>query len=203
MSIPFKRILVDYSERGIVDQNFYKINPRRQIPTVVFDDNRVLTETIAIMAYFADINPASCLAPKSGSFERANLDQWMSFILANIYEGELRKIYPQRYSIKAWLDVQERAETFVFENYQILENACSNDLFFFGETMTVVDIYIWMFINWLEDYEVMHRECPKLLALAERIMNRPKISPIHLFNFGPGLGWSAEQINLTSPSESL
>jgi glutathione S-transferase len=114
----------------------------------------------------------------------------MSFILANIYEGELRKNYPQRYVAGDPQYVEAAANIFVMENYKILEQACSYGPYFFGNTLTILDIYIWMFINWFEDFEEIKINCPKIIALVERVMTRPSISPIHLFNFGEGLGWS-------------
>ena len=46
-----------------------------------------------------------------------------------------------------------------------------------------------MFINWFEQLDEMQSACPKILTLAEAVMNRPRILPVHLYNFGEGLGW--------------
>lgn len=189
LNLPFERVLVDYTDDGIVDPDFVKINPRRQIPALVFEDGACLTETMAILMHLADGHPQSRLAPTPGTFERAKLDQWMSFLLANIYEGELRKNYPHRYVIGDPNPVEEAAEAFVMENYRILEDACDGGPYFFGSDVTIVDIYLWMFINWFEEFDEIREACPRLIALAEAVMNRPKIAPIHRFNFGEGLGW--------------
>jgi len=192
LDIPFERMLVEYTDDGIVDPDFIKINPRRQIPALVFDDGACLTETMAILNHLADNHPDAGFAPSPGSFARAKLDQWMSFVLANIYEGELRKNYPRRYVVGDPQHVEEAAESFVMENYKILEDACSDGPYFFGEAPTILDIYIWMFINWFEEFDEIGEACPKMIALAETVMNRPKIKPVHLFNFGEGLGWGGE-----------
>ena len=68
---------------GIDDDDFVKINPRRQIPALILDDGECLTETVAILMYLADKYPQSNLAPLHGTLERARLDQWMCFVLAN------------------------------------------------------------------------------------------------------------------------
>ncbi|MEO1080957.1 MAG: glutathione S-transferase family protein [Pseudomonadota bacterium] len=188
LNLPFERVLVDYTEDGIVDPDFVSINPRKQIPALVLDDGACLTETMAILMHLADSHPQSQLAPTPGSFARAKLHQWMSFILANIYEGELRKNYPHRYAACDPHYVEEAAEAFVMENYRILEDACGGP-YFFGKDVTIVDIYIWMFINWFEELDAIREACPRTIAVAEAVMNRPKITPIHRFNFGEGLGW--------------
>ena len=130
LDLPFERVLVDYTDNGIIDPDFVKINPRRQIPAVILDSGDCLTETMAILLHLADTHPDSGLAPAPASLERARLDQWMSFVLANIYEGELRKNYPHRYVIGDSQPVEEAAETFVLENYRILEDACSDGPYF-------------------------------------------------------------------------
>ncbi len=193
LDLPLERIPVQYTEDGIIDPDFTEVNPRRQIPALILDDGACLTETMAILMYLADCHPQSGLAPTAGTFERAKLDQWMSFMLANIYEGELRKNYPQRYVIGDPQYVEEAAEVFVMENYRILEDACGDGPYFFGTRLTIVDIYIWMFINWFEEFDEIREACPRIIALAETVMNRPKIAPIHLFNFGEGLGWGGAQ----------
>ena len=185
---PFERVLVPYTEDGIADETFLRINPRRQIPAVIFEDCRCLTETMAILMHLADLHPDAGMAPVAGSFERAKLNQWMSFTLANIYEGELRKNYPQRYVAGDPDPTEEAAEIFVMDNYRILEAACTGP-YFFGDSLTILDVYLWMFVNWFEVFDAFQNECPKILALAETVMQRPKIAPVHDFNFGPGLGW--------------
>ncbi|MEM8661414.1 MAG: glutathione S-transferase family protein [Pseudomonadota bacterium] len=192
LDLSFERIPVDYTEDGIVDPEFIKINPRRQIPALILDNGVCLTETMAILMYLADNHPESGLTPRSGTLERAKLDQWMSFVLANIYEGELRKNYPQRYVIGDPQFVEDAAETFVMDNYKILESACGDGPYFFGESLTILDIYLWMFINWFEEFDEISEACPKIIALAETVMQRPKIAPVHLYNFGEGLGWGGE-----------
>ncbi|MEM6301019.1 MAG: glutathione S-transferase family protein [Pseudomonadota bacterium] len=189
LDLPFERMLVEYTDDGIVDRDFLQINPRGQIPALLFEDGSCLTETLAILMHLADSHPQSGLAFTPGTFERARLDQWMSFLLANIYEGELRKNYPHRYVIGNPQHVEDAAELFVLENYRILESACSDASFFFGDTLTIVDLYLWMFINWFEELDEISETCPKLIAIAEAVMKRPKIEPIHRFNFGEGLGW--------------
>ncbi len=192
LELPFERIPVEYTEEGIVDPEFVKINPRRQIPALILDSGERLTETMAILMHLADSHPESGLAPAPGTLERAKLDQWMSFTLANIYEGELRKNYPQRYVIGDPQYVEAADETFVMDNYRIMEDACIGP-YFLGESVTILDIYIWIFINWFEELDEITAACPKIVALAERVMNRPRILPVHLFNFREGLGWDWEE----------
>lgn len=193
LDIPFERVRVEYTEEdGIADAGFVDINPRRQIPALVLDDGTCLTESAAILMYLADTHPQSKLAPAPGTLERARLDQWMCFVLSNIYEGELRKNYPQRYVDGDPDTISGVADEFVMDNYRLLEAAMGEGPYFFGETCTILDLYVWMFVNWFEEFEDFRAACPKIVALAETVMDRPKIEPIHQYNFGPGLGWGGQ-----------
>lgn len=190
LQLPFERVPVNCTDEDIDDPEFALINPRNQIPALVFDDGTCLTETLAILNCLADRHPESGLAPAPGSPARARLDQWMSFTLANIYEGELRKNYPQRYVVGDVRAVEAAAEAFVLENYRFLEAACSEGPYFFGASPTILDFYLWMFINWFEDPEDLRSACPRLLGVADAVMQRPGIDAVHRYNFGEGLGWS-------------
>ena len=192
LDICFERVLVSYSDEGIDDDDFVKINPRRQIPALILDDGECLTETVAILMYLADKYPQSNLAPLCGTLERARLDQWMCFLLANIYEGELRKNYPQRYVVGDPQGVAAAAEAYVLDQYKFIESALGDGPYFFGDRVTILDIYIWMFVNWFEEFDEFGEAYPKVLALAEAVMNRPEIAPVHRFNFGEGLGWGGQ-----------
>ncbi|MEM1111552.1 MAG: glutathione S-transferase family protein [Pseudomonadota bacterium] len=193
LELPFERIKVEYSsEEGVADDSFAEINPRMQIPALILEDGTCLTETAAILMHLADTHPASGLAPASGTLERARLNQWMCFTLSNIYEGELRKNYPHRYVSGDPDAVEEAAEAFVMSNYKLLEEAMGDGPYFGGETCTIFDLYLWMFVNWFEEFDDFRSACPKIVGLAETVMLRPKVAPIHEYNFGPGLGWGGQ-----------
>lgn len=131
-----------------------------------------------ILNYLADRLPECGLAPAPGSLARARPDQWMSITLANSYEGELRKNYRQRYVVADVQAVEAAAEACVFENYRLLEAACSEGPYFFGASPTILDFFLWMFINWFEDPEDLRSACPRLPGLADTVMHRPGIDAV-------------------------
>ena len=46
------------------------------------------------------------------------------------------------------------------------------------------------FEGWFEELDEVRAACPRLVALAETVMRRPRIAPVHRSNFGEGLGWA-------------
>ena len=74
------------------------INPRGQVPILIHPDGTVITEGPAILLHLADAFPASGLAPAPGTSLRAWHDRWLAFFQANVYEGMLRELFPDRYT---------------------------------------------------------------------------------------------------------
>lgn len=166
-------------------EEFGKINPRRQLPALQLPDGSVMTEGVAMMLHLADAFPQSLLAPPPGSSARAQHDRWLVFMVVNIYEGELRHFYPDRYSTApdAAGGVEQAAIAYVHRHYRMIEAAIGDGPWFFGDQMTMVDLYLWMLSAWC-DQAFLAAECPKVAAIAARVAARPKIAPIHAIHNG-------------------
>jgi len=181
----FELVQVDTGKKQHVDAEFTKINPRQQVPTLVLPDGTVVTETMAILLHLADAFPDSHLAPKPGSSARAVHDRWLAFLAVNVYEGELRKAYSDRYSDDAGHApaVGGAAAKYVERHYAILEEQIEAGPYFLGHPFTVLDIYIWMLAQWM-DQDWLAKNAPKVLALANAVKARAKIKPIQAAHFG-------------------
>ena len=92
---------IDTSKGEHLSPDFTAINPRQQVPALALPDGSLMTEGSAMMQHIADAFPAAGLAPQPGTPERAQHDRWLVFMAVNIYEGELRKAYAERYTDNA------------------------------------------------------------------------------------------------------
>jgi glutathione S-transferase len=144
-----------------------------------------MSEGAAMLLHIADAHPQSRLAPPPGSSERAQHDRWLLFFAVNVYEGELRKIVPQDYvDSKDCADtVKTSAYAYVERHYRIFEEALGDGPYTFGDTFTVLDIYIWMLAQWMPA-DWLESECPKIHQLVETAKKRPAIAPIQQWHFG-------------------
>ena len=75
LGIAYRRVDTTQNRGEPASAVFRAINPIGKIPTVVFDDGRVLSESGAILFYFAQ---DSALLP-SEAWDRANVLRWMFF----------------------------------------------------------------------------------------------------------------------------
>jgi glutathione S-transferase len=161
------------------------LNPRGQVPVLVLPDGSVMTESPAIMIHVADAHPASRLAPSPGTPLRAQHDRWLSFLQANIYEGELRRFYSARYTTDpdGAAGVEAAALAYVEAHYRMVEGALPATAYWFGPDVTVVDLYLWMLAGWF-DPAWLARECPRIAALTARVAARPAVALIQTAHYG-------------------
>lgn len=166
-------------------EEYGRINPRRQVPALALPDGSIMTEGAAILLHIADAHPRSRLAPPPGSIERAQHDRWLFFFAVDVYEGELRKLNPQIYvrSADCAEAVKEAADSYVEKHYRIFEQELGEGPYTFAETFTVLDIYIWMLAQWMPP-DWLADVCPKINRLVESIKVRPNIAPIQRWHFG-------------------
>lgn len=183
---PYRMIEVTTKKGEHRTDAYRAINPRQQVPALRLPDGSIVTEGPAILMHIADSHPHRMLAPPPGSAQRAQMDRWLVFFCANVYEGELRKLFGSRYTTDAAgvAAVQESANAYVERHYRIFEEAMGDPgPFFFGPGLTVLDIYVWMLAQWM-DQGWIEANCPRVAILGRAVRTRPLIAPIHEANFG-------------------
>ena len=86
--LKFELVKVDRKTKRAADGlDYHEVNPKGYVPALTLDDGQVLTENIAILQYIADRNPAAKLAPAAGTIERYRLEEWLSFVTAELHKG--------------------------------------------------------------------------------------------------------------------
>lgn len=72
---PYQHIELSFDDKGTQGKVFKDINPLGKIPCVVFEDGRILTESNAILGYFAE---GTDYLPKD-PFLKAKVYEWLFF----------------------------------------------------------------------------------------------------------------------------
>lgn len=180
----YKVVAVNTGDGQHLTDEYKSINPRQQVPALQLPDGSVMTEGSAMMLHISDAFPQAELLAKPGSPMRAQQDRWLVFMAVNVYEGELRKAYADRYTDDAGSveGTRSNADAYVKRHYEILEAAAVGP-YFFGETFSMVDLYLWMLACWM-DPEWLVTHTPKISALALNVSQRPRVVSIHKAHFG-------------------
>jgi glutathione S-transferase len=190
LEVLYDLVEIDIRSGAQFTDEYTRINPRQQVPSLELPDGSILTENTAILMHLADTHPEADLAPHCGSVERAQINRWLSFFAMNNYGQEIRRLRPERYTTdqSAEQGIVDAATALVKRHYDIFEGAIGDGPYFLGGCFSILDIYVWMLVQWWGDYDAMRRDHPKTLRLVETVMDRPRIKPVHEAQFGPGLG---------------
>lgn len=185
LDVGYRFVEVSTREGQHLNESYRRVNPRQQVPALKLPDGTVVTEGPAILLHLVDAHPETPLAPPPGSSERSLMTRWLVYFCANVYEGELRKLFPERYTTESSGShgVQAAAVDYVNRHYRIFEEFIDVGPYVFGDKLTVLDIYVWMLSQWM-DGPWLSAHCPKIAALAEQVKMRPRVAPIHQANFG-------------------
>lgn len=161
---------VDLKAKQFEGGDYRTVNSKGYVPALKLDDGSVLTEVPVIMQYLADQKPETGLAPKAGSMDRYRLQEWLSFIGAELHKGmgnfynpalteEWRKGVTDRLVLRLdWLAKQLEGRQYLM-----------------GDTFTVPDAYLFVILNWAAPLKFDLSKWPVLQAYHKRVAARPKV----------------------------
>ncbi len=163
---------------------FLAINPRGEVPTLVLDDGSVLTESAATLLCLANMHPEADIAPALSSSAHFQMIRWLNFAAVNIYEAYLRRDFPQRYTTGDPEPVREATRDHLDRHWELLNEVSSTGPWFMGRQFSVLDIYLWMLVQWEGDDAHMREHFPRIANIAQKVAERPAIEPVHAYHFG-------------------
>ncbi|MEM6290553.1 MAG: glutathione S-transferase family protein [Myxococcota bacterium] len=153
------------------------INPAAKMPTLVFEDGEVVTESAAILMTLDERHPQGGLLPPTGSPARAQALRWMSFIVTELY-GLVDLIdRPDLVAPpEATAHVKAQAEALWCERWQQVEAAIAGSPYLLPEGFCATDLYISNFTRWDMDPAWRAEHLPKIESLALAVSKRPALA---------------------------
>jgi len=150
--------------------DFYGINPKGYVPTLQLEDGRVLTEGPAIAQFLADRAPDTHLAPAPGTFERAQLQEWLNYI-----GTELHKSFSSLFNSKLPAEVKETTLAGLHKKFDYLSRELAGRKFLLGDTFTVADAYLYTILRWSRLFKIDLSEWPAIHEYIARVGQRPAV----------------------------
>ena len=150
---------------------YRRINPRGKTPALE-TDRGVLTESIAILPFIADLAPEKQLFPKAGTFERAQGQSWLSFLSSTLHVALSAAMFASGEDSSAQDAALQRVSAAFQDIDRYLEGR--NHLL---DTFSVCDLYLLVFSLW--------RAAPALTGRLPTYPDLDRIQQMHLAR--PGL----------------
>lgn len=168
-------------------------NAMRQIPTLVFPDGEIMTESAAILIHLADGYPDSRLAPAMGDATRGQFLRWMSYVSSAIYalhwiKPDVARIGARSSAREAVIDaVHERIE-FCWRN---MDSQLEPQNYLLGDNLTVLDLYVTVVSRFGPWRKRFYAAAPKMTDVVKRVDADPRLSAFWSTRFPFDEGWES------------
>jgi GST-like protein len=180
---PYEYVQTSFWEQNEHFAALKKINPQAKVPTLIFDDGTVMTESAAMLLYFAEEIPDFIPVEQA---KRAQFYRWMMFIPANIYAMFDLGDEPSR-----WVDGEETQKALKEKSvgqqkffWRLMETNLAPSPYVLGSAMTALDVYIAMVSRWRPGRAWFNESCPKLAAAVALTEQHPVVAKVWEKNFG-------------------
>ncbi len=176
----YEIISIDLDQEEHRQPGFLEINPLGQVPTLILPEGLILTESLAITLHLGDQFPETGLLPPIGDLRRAQVYRWLSFLVCNVYETDLRAEHTDRYTTdpEGMMGVKAAAQAQLNKTWQIVERALDPGPFFLQDHYSVADVYLLMLVSWRPDVDQLLGNYPRIKRLYELVRDRPAIQRI-------------------------
>ena len=154
---------------------FLAVNPGGKVPALV-DEGLTLTESAAIVTYIGDRCPESGLTPPPRTAERAEYDQWCSFVISELEQplwtlGKHRFVLPEDWRVPA---IEPTAKKEFAVAVGVFETGLGDRRYLLGDAFTAADIMAAYTLSWGRNWQVLP-ENSRLQAYLERTLSRPAL----------------------------
>lgn len=158
--------------KQIVDDgsDFRGVSPKGAVPVLVLENGERLTESAAVLQYIADLKPEAGLAPAFGNPDRYRLQEWLSFVGAEIHKAFL---FPTFWYKDDGSLAKPRAR--ITQTLSVPSAHLAEREFLVGNCFTVADAHLIWALLLLRPAGVDIAQWPPLSAYLARMQARPAV----------------------------
>lgn len=124
--------------------DFYSINPKGNVPTVVLPDGTMFNENVATLTYIADAGNAG-LAPRQGTPERYQYLNHLAFVATELHKG-VGALFNPALSPEAREGAKGIALKKIDQLVGLLDGGKKS--FLNGKTLSAADLYAYIVLSW-------------------------------------------------------
>jgi len=169
--LPYDLVKVDLRAKKLENgDDFLKINPKGQVPTLVLDSGETVTEGPVIVQMIADKVAGKNLAPARDSAERYKLQEWLTYI-----NGELHKNIGPLFNPALSDDAKAIFKDRAIGKFKYVDSQLAGRDYLMGKQFTVADGYLFTMLRWADGMKFDLSGLPNLLAYKARVGARPMV----------------------------
>ena len=148
---PFELHLMAHGQNRALE--YLAINPSGQVPALLLDDGRLLTEAAAILSYLAATHPQHGLDLGGGPAERFRLAEMMSYLSSEVHVAFKPHFMPQRFldDPEQFTALRAHAWSVLGPMFENLDATLGRQPFLLGDHRTVADAYLYVLLRWVEE----------------------------------------------------
>ncbi|HEY6556090.1 MAG TPA: glutathione binding-like protein [Polyangiaceae bacterium] len=155
------------TKRTASGSDLFVDNAMGQVPTLVLDDGRILTENVAVLFYLAE------RAPSAKPRDHYELVRWLSFVSTELHKRILAPIYnPCPDAVKDF------ARTCGGRAFGVLNTHLESRDTLLGEEFTAADAYLFWALMLMPHSGISLDPYPALSAYHERHRKRPTVRDV-------------------------
>ncbi|MEK9671172.1 MAG: glutathione S-transferase family protein [Rhodospirillaceae bacterium] len=176
----FEPVAVD--DAMLASEEYRKINPRNQVPSLINDDGDLMTESVAIAIWAAN-KFGSDLIPAADSWDNGKMLMCLNFMASQQHPiGFALYLRPFRWhdDEKVQVDLKEKGrQNWIAAMTRTNGWAKEGSGWLVGDKMTCADALAWVHARWGLRVEPKTDEAfPELWALAKRVEERPSVKRV-------------------------
>ena len=167
------------------------VNAMRQVPTLIFPDGEIMTESAAILIDLADRHPAAGLAPALGDPRRRQFLRWMVYVSSAIYslhwiKPDVARIGAPAESRDAVVDAVHERIAFCWKN---MDAQIAPGRYLLGDELTVLDLYVTVVSRFGPWRKRFYAAAPKMTPVVKRVDAEPRLAGFWARRFPFDDGW--------------
>lgn len=172
---------IDAKNKTVASGDYFKINPKGQVPALQLDNGKVLTEGTAIVQYIADLAPDKNLIPKFGTWERYKAIEWLNYIATEIHKGfgpmwGAARIFKDNDASKQ--QMLSFAANMLDAKMTWMSSQLQSNSYLMGNQFTVSDAYLFTCLRWSKSVNFDLTKYPVLMGFMEKVENRPAVQKV-------------------------
>lgn len=165
----------------IKSPDYLALNPQGAVPLLI-DGDFVLSQNIAILSYLDTLYPEAELFGSKTAQDKARAMRWLSFFNSDVHKafGPLFRVPAYAQQNEALIaEIRQNAINTLL-NYFAIANEHLESHLFFGEKISVADVYLYVMLGWCKKVGVDFSEFSQFPAFIERVEANQGVDSVRL-----------------------